>query len=66
MTLSTSSSVIETTAWEGLVEDTLGGRVPKLSLTRSPSSFSVSSVAEKEKVFSVSPLLNTTVCGAIE
>ena len=66
MTLGTSSSDIETTAWDGLVEFTPTGRVPKVSLTLSPSSSSVSSVAEKEKVFSVSPLLKTTVCGAIE
>ena len=62
----TSSSVIETTAWDGLAEETLAGRAPKFSLTRSPSSSSASSVAEKEKVFSVSPLLKTTVCGTIE
>ena len=58
--------MIETTAWDGLVEVTLAGRVPNVSLTLSPSSSSASSVAEKERVFSVSPLLKTTVCGTIE
>ena len=66
MTVGTSSSVIETTAWDGLAEDTLGGSVPKVSRTRSPSSSSVSWMASKSNVFSVSPLLKTTLAGTPE
>ena len=39
------------------------GRVPKVSLTDSPSSSSVSAVALKVKVLEVSPLLKTTLAG---
>ena len=42
------------------------GSVPKASLTRSPSSLTVSSVAVKVNVFDVSPLLKVTVAGTPE
>ena len=46
--------------------ETWSGRVPKLTLTLSPSSLAVSCIAEKLKVFSVSPLLKTTLGGTPE
>ena len=42
------------------------GSVPKVSLTDSPSSSTVSGVAVKVKVFSVSPELKTTLAGTPE
>ena len=46
--------------------ETRSGRVPKLTLTLSPSSLSESEAAVKVNVFSVSPLLKTTVAGTPE
>ena len=56
---------------DGLVGGPLGhpggqGRYPKVSLTDSPSSSTVSAVAVKVKDFSVSPLLKVTLAGTPE
>ena len=63
----TSSSVMDTTASCGLAAVTSVGRGdPKASLTLSPSSSIVSCVALKVMLFSVSPLLKTTLAGTPE
>ena len=66
ITAGTSSSVIETTVSLVVPSDTPVGRFPKPSFTLSSSSSSVSWVALKEKVFAVSPALNTTFAGTPE
>ena len=50
----TSSSVIETTLSFTVPSEMPVGSVPKVSLTLSPSSSTLSAAAAKEKVFSVS------------
>ena len=63
----TSSSVMETTVSSGEPSVTPVGRLePNPSLTDSLSSLSLSEAALKSKVFSVSPLLKTTLAGRLE
>ena len=66
LTSGTSSSVMLTVVSSGAPRSTPGGLAPKESFTLSPSSSVVSCVAENEKVFSVSPLLNVTLVGTPE
>ena len=54
-TCGSSSSVMLTVVSLGVPALTSGGRVPKVSCTLSPSSSTVSCVAEKVKVFGGSP-----------
>ena len=58
-----SSSSIETTVSSSAPAVTRSGRVPKVSFTLSPSSSTESSVAEKVKLFEVSPLSKVTELG---
>ena len=59
--------MIETTLSLVVPSETPVGRVlPKASLTDSPSSSTVSAVAEKVKDFSVSPELKVTLAGTPE
>ena len=58
--------MIETTVSLVVPSLTPVGRVPKVSFTDSPSSSTVSAVAAKVKVFSVSPLLKVTLAGTPE
>ena len=62
----TSSSVMLTVVSEVVPAVTRSGRVPKPSLTDSPSSLSVSWIAENVTVFSVSPLAKVTLVGTPE
>ena len=66
VTLGASSSVMEMVVPLWVPVDTWSGRVPKLTLTLSPSSSTVSWMASKLKVFSVSPLLKTRFWGTPE
>ena len=62
----TSSSVMLTALVAGVPALTPSGSVPKLSLTLSPSSSTVSVSAVNVKVFSVSPLPKVTLGGTPE
>ena len=63
VTAGTSSSVMFTVAWVGLMAKAPVGMLPNPSLTLSSSSSTVSWVALKVKVFSVSPLFKVTLVG---
>ena len=54
---------METVVSPGVPAVASAGRAPKESLTRSPDSARLSSVAEMSKVLEVSPLLKVTLCG---
>ena len=66
MTDGTSSSVMEMVVSLVVPSVTPVGRVPKVSFTLSPSSSTLSEVAVKVKLFSVSPLLKVTLAGTPE
>ena len=67
MTDGTSSSVMVTALVAGLPAVTpVGSVAPKLSLTLSPSSSTVSWAAVKVNVLEVSPLSKVTFCGTPE
>ena len=66
VTPATSLSVMETVVSSGLAALTFAGRVPKPSLTDSPPSTALSSVAVIVRVLLVSPLLNVTSGGTPE
>ena len=61
-----SSSVMETTASVFVPPVTPGGNVPNVSCTDSSSSSSVSWVAVKVKLFSVSPVWKVRAAGTPE
>ena len=67
VTAGTSSSVMLTMLAAGVPPVTSAGRLaPKLSLTLSPSSLTLSASAVKVKVIVVSPLVKVTLAGTPE